>query len=61
MVGEMDMDESLYNLTLQIDESKKLISTVISYLYTLKKLTNEFLPSIKYSEEQWELDINVSK
>ena len=62
MVGEMDTGENFYNfLALQIDENKKLISAVIRYLDTLKKFINEVLPSIKDSEEQWELGINVFK
>ena len=62
MVGETDTGEGLYNfLALQIDENKKLISVVIRYSDILTKFIDELLPSIKDSEEQLELDINVFK
>ena len=55
MVGEVD--------TVKVYKTKykstKWISTVITSLDTLKKFIDDFLPSIKVSEEEWELDINV--
>ena len=53
MMSETDTGESL--------KSKKLIGVVVGYLDILKKFIDEFLPSVKDFEEQWELDINVFK
>ena len=53
MVSETNTGESL--------KSKKLIGVVVGYLDILKKFIDEFLPSVKDFEEQWELDINVFK
>ena len=55
MVGEVDTVK-VYTTEYK---SKKWISTVITSLDTLKNIVDDFLPSIKVSEEEWELDINV--
>ena len=55
MVGEVDTVK-VYTTEYK---SKKWISTVITSLDTLKKFVDDFLPSIKVSEEEWELDISV--
>ena len=55
LVGETDVCESM----LQMDETKKLIRTVLRYSGSLKGFTDEYLHFEIENEEKWELDIDV--
>ena len=57
LVGETDVGESIYDfLQLQMDETKKLIKTVLRCSGSVKGFADIYLDFEVGNEEKWELD-----
>lgn len=60
-MGDVDTSESIYNfLENQVDESKKLVSSVLRFKGTIGEFVDDFLESFD-SEEQSELHVAINK